>query len=911
MNYFTPEQQAKLTAKYNNGELPPEGIKAYEQAVQEGHINIPKVNAPKLEYYRPQDTDQAPRSNINRAVAGDLGLQEQANAYEGFNDDGAITRYFKNNEKKSIEQKNIPYGKGVYDTQTNEYVRPIGSPQEESELRETTQILKNKSPLFASDKDFDPNFAASVYGIERGLGNVVRGVKRLVGIDKSASVESPFTPEQQKKLTAQYNAKTLPPEGVKAYEQAVQEGLISNGNDIKAKREEFDKINKSYGAAGAGELVGEALPLAPLAVAGGWIPAVGARLATLATVGAADLGLSSAGRGDTGGQIALNTALGGLLGPAGELAAPVVKKIAPIISKYAEKFFTKVTGIKPKSPLIDEAGAASPQLDEVLKAEGKTIDDLINDIPDDEFLNGEFIQATKKTEAPATNQGKSVPAGEINNPAGNFTPKSRDELVSDIRKGNVRNVAEQINPDIETKAAAERLGIEVNPSVYSKNQTYREVEQGLASLPASDLNRINVEQVQNLSKKADELIEQFGGTLDKTEFNATFRKHTDDVIDDLEKKASAMYKEIKEKIPVNTRVNTDNLKAHLEKQIAAFGDESALPALEKKLYNAIKQGPVTYHNMDHIRKEIGRALRKEGEDVFKNADKYELSNLYDLLTKDQELVAEHFKQLGLFKAAKGLVSQRKQIELDLKSVLGKKLEGDIIPKLSASLKDLSSKGSIKNFEDTVKIIPPNMKQQAVLSALTDVFSGSKNKTDLSIAGFSNWFNGLKRNKEALKVFKENLDPEAFKVLSDIAQVTNGIAQAQKAYITTGKSRVVQTSFGDIESKAAKIFKVGAEVGANLATGGLASLPIGVIRKARGVPKSTMQKASELFTSKKFKDMENALYTQGEAAAKRESSILTKTKVFLDWYNLQDTSTKKAIANKGFFTWLNETTKEEE
>ena len=618
MQYFTPEQQAKLTEKYNNGELAPEGVKYYEQAVQEGLIKASKVNAPNLKYYRPQDTDQAPQSNIGRAVAGDLGLEEQAKAYEGFNDDSKITKFFKNKELQSIEEKNIPYGKGVYDEQTNTYVKPIGSPKEAADLRETTQILKEKAPFFASDKDFDPNQAAAVYGVGRGLGNVVRGVKRLVGADKSAGVESPFTPEQQAALTEKYNAKQLPPEGIKAYEQAVKEGLISSGNDIKAKREEFDKINNSYGAAGAGELVGEALPFAPALIAGGWIPAVGARIASLAVLGGADLGLASAGRGDTKGQIATNTVLGGILGPAGELLHPVIKKAAPIVAKYADKFFTKVTGIRPKSPLINEAGAASPELDEALKAEGKTIDDLINEIPDEEFLNGEFIQAAKKaentqqgvprgtTQSTNKNQGKKIPAG--NQPEEAFIPRTKEEIVKDIKAGNVKGVASQINPDAKIKEAANRLGVEVNPSVYSKNQVYREIEQGLSSIPASDLNRINVEAVQNLSNKADELITKFGGTADKTEFNTNFRTSTDKIINDLAKESDKFYEVVEKAIPKSTRVKTANIKKFLDERAANLGGAEQLSTLERKISNNLERGDITYARLDEYRKDIGRAL---------------------------------------------------------------------------------------------------------------------------------------------------------------------------------------------------------------------------------------------------------------------------------------------------------------
>ncbi|EIK96045.1 lytic transglycosylase catalytic subunit [Pseudomonas sp. M47T1] len=140
-------------------------------------------------------------------------------------------------------------------------------------------------------------------------------------------------------------------------------------------------------------------------------------------------------------------------------------------------------------------------------------------------------------------------------------------------------------PDPNILAAAQRLGIDdqLIPSQYSSSQPYREIEQGLASIPGSQLNAQQRQAYTSLAQKADDLITQYGGTLDKGALSDEFKGVARTTLDDLGSSSEALHGQVARTIPRDTAASTDNSLAYLNNQLSGInGDTSMLdPALRR------------------------------------------------------------------------------------------------------------------------------------------------------------------------------------------------------------------------------------------------------------------------------------------------------------------------------------------
>ena len=92
--------------------------------------------------------------------------------------------------------------------------------------------------------------------------------------------------------------------------------------------------------------------------------------------------------------------------------------------------------------------------------------------------------------------------------------KAYQQILDDLKKGKEK-AAEQVLPDEAILKAADDLGVDLNPSHYSTNQVFIEVEQALKSRPGSKLGAVETKAIEKLGQRADELIADLGGQTDK------------------------------------------------------------------------------------------------------------------------------------------------------------------------------------------------------------------------------------------------------------------------------------------------------------------------------------------------------------------------------------------------------------
>ena len=272
-----------------------------------------------------------------------------------------------------------------------------------------------------------------------------------------------------------------------------------------------------------------------------------------------------------------------------------------------------------------------------------------------------------------------------------------------------------------------------------------------------------------------------------------------------------------------------------------------------------KSGPVlpTYALIDEVRKGMTAArIKKEGP--FKDADSGLLKRLEKELLKDQKAAAEKAGQLGVFEEARQTVAIRKGIENDLVSLFGKELDRSMVGNLMTSTKKLPS-GDVSNFIKLIKSVPEDMRQEVVASGLNTAFGKSARSGDLNFSTYSNWYEGLLRNKKAHAALMTNLPPEARKSMSDLYRVSNGIRMASRERITTGRINSVRdelrgadTLIGNIYS-AAKRSAVG--LAAETVTTPLgapgAGIAAGIASALTKGKTDTMKAADKLISSPEF------------------------------------------------------------
>ena len=479
--------------------------------------------------------------------------------------------------------------------------------------------------------------------------------------------------------------------------------------------------------------------------------------------------------------------------------------------------------------------------------------------------------------------------------------------------------AEEVRPNQAVIDAAKRLGMEdlLLPSHFSNNPTYRAIEQGLKSVPASQLAAQEHSAISALSQKADDLIEMAGGQQSRVALSDKFKNESINAIDSLSSKAEGIYSEIGGAISKTTPTRADNTIAMLRSKAKTLGGISNLSAPEKMVLSKFDQGTgvgkslPTYGLVDNIRKQIGAALNKN-EGPFKDQTKAELSRLYSAITDDQAAVAASNGMGEKWNLAKSLVSQRKQLEDHMVTALGKDLSGTLSSKLSPAVQNLR-KGNVKQFNQLIDATPTHMRQEVVASALNDAFTlGSRKEQQLNIPGFVDWYSGAKRNG-SLSAVTKHLPDDSTKRLHDLFVVANGIRTAKTSEISTGRIQSLLDQFDKDGGMVSKIYRIGKKAAAAEGASSALGLPgvgaASVIASSISAEKTARTVAADkLISSYQFRNaarlMAGSDIAKVAAARANVEKALEKSNHYKTWAATLEPSERKAIARVGIISWLN-------
>jgi hypothetical protein len=564
-------------------------------------------------------------------------------------------------------------------------------------------------------------------------------------------------------------------------------------------------------------------------------------------------------------------------------------------------------------------GALGGAVPAVVGGAGKVIRKSADDVQAKLTAQQAEAQAARDAQAAANAAGRTVDVVSDREAA---VQSVADAALSPSRNSAaaLSSLAEEVAPNQQILDAAGRLGVkdQLIPSQYSRSQAYREIEQALASIPGSSLNVQQKEASKALAQKADDLITQYGGTIDKAGLSDKFREDSLKAIGDVERRSDELYSKVSAAIPPTTPTSPTFTVAYLNGKLSELGDRNLLSAAERRALSSLSRVddngapiPTTYAALDRIRKQVGEGLRGTGP--FKDSESGSLKRLYASLNDDQQLTADAMGVGGEFTMAKSLVAQRKGMEENLVDLIGKDFSGALTATVGRATNQLG-KGDFKAFDRTFEKIPPAARQQFMLTALNDVFTaGSRAEQRLSAPGFVDWYDRLSRNTEAKKRLTDNLPPAAVKTLDDIATVARGMREAGKERITTGRlnSLKILEDYAEEGGLLSKVWnttkKVGVAEGATTALGFPGAGTVGVMAKALSTDRQPINQAAEkLMGSQRFKDaIYAATNTDGAQIGRMQAkeAQLMRTLAYRNWYANLGENAKTQIGAVGPIAYL--------
>jgi hypothetical protein len=509
-------------------------------------------------------------------------------------------------------------------------------------------------------------------------------------------------------------------------------------------------------------------------------------------------------------------------------------------------------------------------------------------------------RAAFKGQPPAA--GADAAAGAAPAAAGQMTTEELVEtamragsIVPGRKTKAIEVLAGETAPDPKVLAAAKRLGIDefLQPDHVTTNQVYRELAQAVKSIPGSEARQAEMKGLEQVGKRASDLIDEIGGTKDFSTLNTKIQTALQTQVDDLAAKSNKIYDDVLNKtIPKRVEVNAENILNFIRTRAEDLGGFQNLSPMEKEIFGKLAPRKVkvdgveveklpTYTLLDDVRKDIGSAYKSTGP--FKDADRAQLDQLYGMLSKDQMSVAAKFGVDDALKEANSLVRIRKGVEQDMTALFGKQLHQSMVSQLDKSFKALP-KGDEKQLIALLKSVPEDMRAEVVASGIKTAFGRASMDRPISFNDFATFYQGLLQNKQAYAALMSNLPQESRKQLSDLYRVSNSIAKASRERIQTGRLTAVTDQLKDADSL------IGGILGMVKKTAGVATLEAGAgavgapgagvslwVISGLGKDRSSRQKVADSVLSSPELLRASRLVAEGQTEA--GANVLAKSSAF--------------------------------
>lgn len=409
-------------------------------------------------------------------------------------------------------------------------------------------------------------------------------------------------------------------------------------------------------------------------------------------------------------------------------------------------------------------------------------------------------------------------------------------------------LAKQASPSPEIVKSAERLGIQdyLQPDHTTTNDAYRQVVGVIKSAnPGSELATSERIGLENVGRRATDLIDEIGGTTDYGNLDKNVKSRMQGIQAELDARADSLYEKLRQEIPQKADAPATSVLDFIKKRSDELGGKQNLTPTEKMILSKLSpkvasaqetattavppsdfvtpsqlmkqrdtasqrgvmtgQGfaqkpqaePIirqpTYALLDDVRRDL-TAARVKNAGPFKDADTGLIKALESRLMDDQKAVVQKYGMLDTFNQARQSVALRKGIEDDLSALFGKNLDRSFVGGgemgLPGAMRAVAA-GDASRLVRLLNAVPQDMRQSVVSSGLSSVFRKAATRGELDFTGFAKWYEGLQRNRQAYNATMTNLPLSARKQLAALYKVSKGISDSLNARIKTGALNTVR------------------------------------------------------------------------------------------------------------------------
>ena len=455
------------------------------------------------------------------------------------------------------------------------------------------------------------------------------------------------------------------------------------------------------------------------------------------------------------------------------------------------------------------------------------------------------------------------------------------------------NLAELSRVNPEALAAANRLGIDLPPDVFSDNVMLQSAA-GLSRSQAGSAAEADwVNAIRAAADKADEAVATLGGTKDISRISQDVFDSLATTRTTLGDDAASLYSKVDAAIKNPTVIGTPSLNRALTGLIQDVGEEGLSAAEKKLLRMASNPGGVTYGRLMRERSLIGKAIGR-GTGPYADVEHGALKRLYGALSEDQMGAARAIggdEVADALNVANGLTAKKKALEASIVGAFGSDLEGSIARRLETAISQ-AGKGDLGNLNRMLNVIPEDLRSEAIL---TGIMSATKSKSAASalppgsfgFAEYAKFYGSLRQNREALKSISKSLTPDTRRVLEDLFAVSRRITDARGKVLSTGKANQALVQGMTAENIFGRI--MGSSSGQLAATGAgaLGGGPVGAMA-AQGIAKALASgktdpliAAGRLFRDDAFMKMMEASATTGNAS-RAQINAAANSSAFRRW-----------------------------
>ena len=467
-------------------------------------------------------------------------------------------------------------------------------------------------------------------------------------------------------------------------------------------------------------------------------------------------------------------------------------------------------------------------------------------------------------------------------PLPEFEPEDLGRIVQQASAGDAKAtqaLARALKSNPEAREAAERLGIDLPPDVFSDDRMVREAAGLTRSIAGSEVGANFKDAIVTAIDKADDAMTMLTNSTSIAEISDTALSSMQGSQRALKSQAKTIYNQIDAVVPNVSVIGTPNTNRLMNTLIQELGEDGLSSEARNVLKMATQDGGTTYARLKDVKSQVGQALfQKSGP--YTSMSEGSLKRLYSALAEDQldAVRAVGGDELrGNLRLANQMTAKQKALEKRIVGAFGKDFDGSIADKLETAARK-AAKGDVSNLNRIMKVIPEDLRKEAMALGIKAATETKKlGEPGFGFSQFTGFYAGIRNNPPVFKKVIDTLGGEpAHDVLRDLYTVSKRVTEARANVLVTGKANqalvqgmtgekmieaIFASSTGQRAAQSAGAAIGGATMGGGGAVGGLAAG--GSIAKfLSGAGKDKLGAAGNLFKSERFAQIVTDLETNG-------------------------------------------------